>query len=191
MLWLQTNVPGPSPFVQLAPTPAATQQIPWEFRPYHPLRTVSFPKVMIQLEDIGFMQPKADDINDTLAVDPATGATQKGRWSTSIVGLEFFSANRMDQYNTGDYRVSLVRDIVLNALKLAGRKDDSGAYILPSIQINDLVTAPRVPVPTNNALTIDWGAAWDTERPIVDKGNPEIIVWKSVLRVKWPGLWSV
>jgi len=182
--WLTDNVPNPITVPILA-TPVA-----YEVQANRPLQVTDFDsKQVVSVNDIGLVQPAADDLFDTLTYAPGDPEPAKrGRFASTVLEIIIWGHQRTPE-DDAQARILFIRDAIKANYLLAGQlKEDGVTYWAPPIQILDY-TQGGTPA-TANLIHRDRSGLWMTENWLPNDEHPEIRAWRMLLRIHWPEFWA-
>ena len=176
--WIQDNVPNP------LVVPMIAGGIPYTVQPNRPLEVAPLPTPVVSINDIGLVQPQADDGLDVLTYSSSGAADEKrGRWASTVMELIVWAHARVQ--GDAEARIKFIVDAIRANYSLAGHvKPDLVTYYAPPIVIHDY-TDPAKPA-TNNLIHPDRGSLWLVQGWLPNDVNPELKAWRMLTRVFWP-----
>lgn len=137
------------------------------------------------VSDVGLTAPARMDVNDRAVYDAANTADVFGSLQQSLIEFVVWGSQtiRPDE----DVRIRMVRDAVIGAYRLAGRRDSVGQFIVDPLRIWNFTPTlnPTAVSPTNNFIEKDRAATWVSEGTIDDPDHPELRGWRGLLRIYW------
>jgi hypothetical protein len=155
-----------------------TTQIPdetWNFD--NPILPLSFPSYGMM--EVGLYNLGAIAIDDMLG-QSASGVVKRGRRNQTLVEISCWDDGSVHADAVG--KVRQMRDKVVYALLNAGRRNDAGVEILPSIKLYDYTTNPKTAM---GIIQLDDADNAINEKFVSDPQSLNIKAYKLMVRVYW------
>lgn len=180
--WIEDNVPNP------LIVPSIAGDIAYVVQPNRPMLVSDFTKPIVSVNDIGLIQPSADDLFDALTYVPTDPEPAKrGRFASTVVEIIVWGHQRVQ--DDAEARVKFIRDAIKANYLLAGElKEDGVTYWAPPIQILDYTQA-GAPA-TANLVHRDRSGLWLSQNWLPNDEHPEIRAWRMLTRIHWPEFWA-
>jgi hypothetical protein len=181
-LWVKNRVATMSP---LPATGLSPNTIPFTVEMRRPVTVADLAAgPILCLADLGLFSQDAADTDDVILYDTANNKPIRGKLCQTLIEFTIWGSSqiRADE----DARIARIRDAMLSAYRLAGRKDPAtGLFIVEPAYIYNYAANVAAPTLTNNRIRKDRASSWLTESVIEDEAHPELRAWRGVLRVWW------
>jgi hypothetical protein len=181
-LWVRNRVETLSPLPAVGLSPAT---IPFTVEMRRPIKVADLEDgPILCLADLGLFSQAAADTDDVILYDDSNAKPIRGKPCQTLIEFTIWGSSQIRPDE--DARVARIRDAMISAYRLAGRKDPTtGFFIVEPIYIYDYATNVAAPTLTNNRIRKDRASSWLTESVIEDEAHPELRAWRGVLRVWW------
>ncbi len=138
------------------------------------------------VSDTGLSAPARVDVNDRARFDDSSQTEYQATRQETLIEFVIWGSQavRPDE----DVRIRMIRDAVIGAYRLAGRRLANGQFDVEPLRIWKFTSAldPAGVVATANFIEKDRLASWLSEDPDMrDPDHPELRGWRGLLKVYW------